>query len=897
MTVFQKVTLASLRKNKVRTVVTVIGILLSAAMICAVTTFVSSLHEYALQSTVYSTGDWHGCELNTTFDTVTTLTASDEVAHTAFGRHVGYADIHSKNEYKPYLYVLGVNGVFLDTMPLHLTEGTYPADSTQLLLPDHLADNGGVFYKIGDTLTLELGERINEDVRLTQQNPCYYYDDSGEEYHNGEALVISDTRTYTVVGFYERPSFEEYTAPGYTAITREDTPQIGERYDVFFKMHDADSIYGFIKEQGLAGDTNSDVLMLSGVFRYSSFSTMLNQLAIIVMALIMLGSVSLIYNAFSISVSERTRQFGLLSSIGATRRQLRRMVLFEAFAVSLIGIPLGIAVGVGGIGITLQLIGQKFAALTSFPGSMSLSVSPLSIVTAIVVALVTVLISAWIPSKRATKIAAVEAIRQNVDIKPPRRPVKSSKLTYRLFGLPGVLARQHYKRNKKKYRTTVLSLFMSIVLFVSSAAFTDYLTDSVGDGFGTNGYDLLFYTTEEDLTAVSADGLLEQLCAEAHVQSGAYVQQTGQIGTVSTDLLTEEYLAEQELYGFSDETVGTEVSLSTSVIFVNDEAFLQMLEQYHLDEARFFNAAQPLAVTVDSSVVFDREQGKYVSVQTLSGDELTVTLSVAKTVEGYDLVDIVDDENGALQYRYRAENGPHDLLILSAEDATIRYTLTSGKTLREHPFFLDTNMIGVVMIYPQSFKNTVLPQTDFSQNTYVYKFIAEDHTAGYQGLRQILLDLHFNSDNLTDYAQQVERSRDMVLIVQVFSSGFIVLISLIAAANVFNTISTNIHLRRREFAMLKSVGMTDKGLYRMMHFECLLYGTKSLLYGLPVAAIVTYLIYGAVSEGFETAFQLPWTAILIAVLSVFAVVFSSMLYAMRKIQKDNPLDALRNENL
>ena len=142
-----------------------------------------------------------------------------------------------------------------------------------------------------------------------------------------------------------------------------------------------------------------------------------------------------------------------------------------------------------------------------------------------------------------------------------------------------------------------------------------------------------------------------------------------------------------------------------------------------------------------------------------------------------------------------------------------------------------------------------------------------------------------------------ESERNLVTIIRVFSYGFNVLISLIAAANVFNTVSTNIGLRRRDFAMLRSVGMTPKGLRRMMGYECLLYGSRALLYGLPTACGVTYLIYGAIMEGYETTFRLPWKALGIASLSVFLVVGATMMYAIHKVKQDNPIDALRNENL
>ena len=142
-----------------------------------------------------------------------------------------------------------------------------------------------------------------------------------------------------------------------------------------------------------------------------------------------------------------------------------------------------------------------------------------------------------------------------------------------------------------------------------------------------------------------------------------------------------------------------------------------------------------------------------------------------------------------------------------------------------------------------------------------------------------------------------EVNESLLIIIQVFAYGFVILISLISVANVFNTISTNISLRRREFAMLKSVGMTQKGFNKMMNLECLLYGAKALAFGLPVSFGVTYLIYLAITQGYSTEFYLPLKAIAIAIISVFLVVFVTMMYAMRKIKKDNPIDALKNENL
>ena len=202
------------------------------------------------------------------------------------------------------------------------------------------------------------------------------------------------------------------------------------------------------------------------------------------------------------------------------------------------------------------------------------------------------------------------------------------------------------------------------------------------------------------------------------------------------------------------------------------------------------------------------------------------------------------------------------------------------------------------MIYPYSMLESVVPEAALNQfrNT-EYFLTSSDHTASFENLATMLTENGLSSRQLFDYAANAETNRNVVTIIRVFAYGFIVLISLIAAANVFNTISTNISLRRREFAMLKSVGMTQKGFRRMMNYECLLYGSKALLLGLPVSCGITYLIYRAVTTAYETSFHLPWAAIGIAVLSVFLVVFATMMYSMSKVKKDNPIDALKNENL
>ncbi len=883
MNVFHKVTLQSLKKNPTRTVVTVIGIVLSAAMICAVTTFASSMRRFAYDNAVYSDGDWHASALGITAEEWDTLSENEQLESAVWSGNIGYAVLDGGiNEYKPYVCLTGVSEGFFDRMPVHLTAGRLPQTTGEVLLPLHVASNGGVRYAVGDTLTLSLGERQYDGVTLTQQNPFIAEEDGAA----GETFVPNGANcTVTVVGFYERPSFEEYTAPGYTVLTVASGGDIAAR-DVYYKMKDPKTVYDFAEEMGFSGEINTNVLMYTGVSRYSGFSTVLYSLATIVILLIMFGSVSLIYNAFSISVAERTRQFGLLSSIGATKKQLRGTVLFEAAAVAVVGIPLGIGCGIGGMAVTLALIGNKFRSL-GFAVPMHMHVSLVSIVAAAVVAMLTVLISAWIPAKRATKVSAVEAIRQNQDVVEKRRGRTTPKIVVKLFGLPGALASKYFRRSRKKYRATVVSLFMSVVLFISASAFCSYLTASVEGGFETFGFDIR-YQPDAD-SPLSIDVLTDTLRDMSLVNEAVYVDGMLMQSTVDETVLTDRYKA-NNLY---TSKVSNEVTVYT--YFVEDAEYRTFLEQNGLSPATYMDPDSPLGVAIDDNVMFDRTEERYVTMRVLKKAQGTFSAEFVSKPEGYHMWEMYYDEDGRRIVRYIQPGEPPAYLEMPYEEAVVAVTVPFGTVLYERPYFVDTTP-DLLLLYPYSAIDALLPQGIAADAPQVM-MKADDHAAACTAIRNYLAEQGLSEVGLEDYAVQAENNRNTVLIIRVFSYGFIVLISLIAAANVFNTISTNIALRRRELAMLRSVGMTQKGFRQMMNYECLLYGGKALLWGLPAAFGVTYLIHLAINQGYETAFQLPWGAVAIAVCSVFSVVFVTMVYAMQKIRRENPIDALRNENM
>ena len=439
------------------------------------------------------------------------ITSDERVESLAAARELGYANAENDNGSKPYFYVLQGNEYFMQTMSVELTDGRLPQTAEEILLPEHYFSFGGERIPIGDTISLNIGSRQSGGEPLGQSN---MYADGEEE------IVNSQARTFTVVGYYERPGFEPYTAPGYTAIVGGGSLSADGIYDIYFLLNnpskDLDAMIESLNEGTYSYSVNWDLLAFSGVSGFDNMRSMLLGMGIVFILIIFVGSVSLIYSVFSISVGERTRQFGLLSSVGATAKQIRRSVFTEAALVCLMGVPFGCVCGVGGIAATLYFLGDAISKFAASEIPMTLSVHPLSIAAAIVITVGTVLVSAMIPARRAAKLSAMEAIRQSKDIKTPkkRKNREYSPLFYKIFGVPAALARKYFSRSRKKYRNTIIALALSVLLFVSAGSFIDALVGTANYALELLDHDILVTLNEvENIPAL--ENAMQQLDALA----------------------------------------------------------------------------------------------------------------------------------------------------------------------------------------------------------------------------------------------------------------------------------------------------------------------------------------------------------------------------------------------
>lgn len=859
MNIFNKVTLQGMKKSRTRTIVTIIGVVLSAAMITAVATFGVSLLNYMTNGAIQKYGDWHVEFLDVPSSFVQERTHDEGVANTAAFENIGYATLDGgKNPKKPYLFIAGYNEEAFDTLPIALAAGRLPKNSGEIVVSGRVATNGGVKFAVGDKLSLAVGSRMDGNKNLGQHDPYI----SGKE-----TLVPKAKRTYTIVGICQSPSFEESSAPGYTLITKADTQDKADNFSIFVTLKNPRGVHAYVSNTAgtQAYVFNDNVLRFMGLSDDNMFNTLLYAVGGIVVAIIMIGSIFLIYNAFTISLNERTRQFGILSSVGATARQLRNSVLFEGLCIGAVGIPIGVIVGIGSIGLVISVVARNFGNILYSNVPLTLTVSIPAIVGAAAVSMITILISAYIPARKAASTPVMESIRQTNEVKVESKAVKTSKLAQRIYGLEGSLALKNFKRNKKRYRSIVLSLVLSVVLFISASAFVTYLKQASERAVEFTTYDISFATQDMD------DSEMLPLYDKLKTADGVYESSYQALMTYSCASKASDLSDDYWEYAGSHSPVET-VNLPMDIQFLDDSTYLNIIKGLGLPAEEYTgqNAKMIAVAKMQGHSNRVEEVDQFSDMFTSSSMSFTIapeTNGEPKTEQG---------QNVSITF---VETVPPDTppIIGNSEQKPYFFRVMAPYSLKEKLETPDTSVD--IKVKGLTFRSKNPSRSVAEMETMIQ---GAGITAEY---------------NLYNIYKMLDQNRNMIFIANVFAYTFIIMISLIAVANVFNTISTNIKLRRRELAMLRSVGMSDHDFNKMMRFECAFYGMRALLFGLPIAVVSSWLIYKGMfiggADGID--FVLPWASIGISVFSVLFIVFITMLYAISKIKKENIIDALRDD--
>lgn len=849
MSILNRLTIKNLRLNKKRTIVTIIGIILSTALMVGIGLLFSSFQDLMIRDTIGYSGKYEA-KYNDV-DLIKLNDIKNKNFTYFYEKPIGFSKTQSSNEYKPYMYITSVNKEYFDE--LKLIEGSFPKNENEVVISNHVITNGGLNYKVGDIVTFTYGKR-NIEGEETLAN---------SEYVPGEEIDITGEVTLKIVGIVERSNFESYSASGYTAFTLDVNSDKGNvnLYVMFDKnkkiIKQSEEL---AKELSYDYDINynSTLLALYGESTYGNVMTTMVSMMMIMLALVSIGCIIVIYNSFAISVMERKKEFGLLSSIGATKKQLAHTVFFEAVVVGVIGIIFGILGAYIGIGCVVLVINNLISDMLDY--KLYLVTNPLFIIIPVIFMIVVIGVSAFIPSRKASKVSPIEAIRQNDDIKINKKKIKTSKFVNKLFGIEGEIALKNIKRNKKKYRVTIVSLFISIVLFISFSSYMNYTLNTASSVMGEVPYDYqISYFGDDPNNDKEALDKINEIVKSSDVKE--YVSYSvSNLSIIGNYTYSDEYL---DFYksAYGDAGIKALNNLKYQSIYI-----------LVLDDNSYNKYKKLVGLDKDSVILLNKFKG--VSY----GNNKRVNYDIPVINNGNINIKICnfDNDEDADTTKYCNKNIDN-----------IFVTNKSFDLIEEFSYMDDFKLIVNKKLY-DSISDSSTHYTQFN--------IISDNT---NNIDKLTKDLDkYSNVNYTNIKEAMKQTNNLILVVKILMYGFISLVTLIGVTSVFNTISTSMALRKREFAVLRSIGLTNRGFNKILFFESLFFGMKSLIFAIPVSIGITVLIHYALADMVSiSTIIIPWKYIIISIVSVFVIVLLTMMYSTSKIKKHNIIEQIREENI
>ena len=895
MKILNKLTVKNLKLNKSRTIVTIIGIMLSCALIMVVAGMAASAQQTMVNLQINVTGNYDLFVKGANKKIIDNAQANRNVKDIYIKQNLGCAYLpQAKFDTKPYINVVAFNEKsFTDCFNVTLKEGRLPQNGNELVLSQSVIENSKVDYKLGDTVALDLGKRVyvsGDEIPLDDTD--YFNDTKGTE-----KLVDTHKKTYTVVGVFNKVSSSYFAADSNSASSSaftlaEENADINDLFISFTSDGEKDYITTSGEILNLTGDDfdnlkndfevylengdfdeasiNKDLLRYKGFALSDEYMSMLFSLAVIIIVIIAISSIFVIRNSFAISITEKTKLYGMLASIGATSKQIRHNVLFEGFVLGIIGIPAGILLGVGVIALLVVILNALLENMLngiSFVYAVPWWVAVISAVMSAVIILFSTLSSAF----RASRIAPITAIRGNNDIKinkNKRKSYKAPRFIKKLFGVGGEIAYKNLKRSKKKYRTTVISIIVTVAMFISISTFIEYGMKITGDHFKDIPYNITVKANDK-LSYDEYENIYKRIIADTDINSSIKACENYYGNIVGlTDYYTEDAKA-AELQGGD----------LAYVFGVDNKSFKEYVTAlgYNYDDVK------------DKALITN--DFKYYNSDNIliKGKEFDLPMNTVVKLypngnPSYTEDDIKEIQKTDPDFVYNPDDYKSvDLVIYDTINKEVPGSIVSGimSTLNE----------GSVLVSEDYFKKLFAEDNEYTSRVIVIDSADPVNTVEY------INNLDIENLDVFNINEQKEMMNAIVLIIAIFAYGFIIVISLIGITNVFNTINTNMRLRSKEFAMLKSIGMTKKEFNRMIRLESLFYGLKSLLIGVPLGLLGGYAIFKATGNTIMLDYSFPTMAVLISIVFVFFVVWLIMKISISKVNKQNIIETIRNDNI
>ena len=934
MNLMKTLTLKNLKLNRKRTIVTIVGIILATALLSALVTLVSSFQYSMIKYQKQKGGDFHVKFSNVKMSELSEFKNNRNIESTFETMGMGFAKLDGcKNEDKPYAYVMATDEAGFERGCFKLIEGRMAKNEDEIVIPRHLKTNGRIDIKVGDEITLDVGKRYDSNTEgVISENSAYE--------NEAETLTDTVTKHYKVVGIMERPGYgmEDYSAAGYTFVTYSDelaaidngtkseaseadtTLTVYSRYTkkalrnkdavtadiigvdekLFAKANNssvemtAEESDRFLKEMENAKYDiyiNGFLISYECVFPIDGTFKALFTVATVVALIIILTSVYCIKNSFNISITEKIRQYGMLASVGATRRQIKSSVKTEAAMLGVVGIPVGTMSGILASLILVKVVNALSAGWLNF--ALSFHTSLPALILAVILSIATIYFSATGSARRAAKVTPLEAIRNTKEIKIKSAKLKTPAIIGRIWGIGGVISYKNIKRNNKKYRTTVTSIVICSVTFIVISYFMSMAFSRVGMSYASVDYNIgINMSCKKDLDIEKLSKLLSGIeGAEDYLVGAGY----------DFDVSKPEYTKEYGEYCGQLYDDSEDVSQMFLITVLDDKSY----DKYASDAGIKNAAAGAILVNKGTFDVYNENSSKYVKKEM----EL-YKYKAGDTIEcGYNVYDDASSDDNAVEGG--TESSTEDNSGYVDEE-----TINNGvrKTV-------DVTIAGVTDKVPIGYKgysNTLLfmNQKGFeslwgdgkngneikpgyaSYSAYVVAENADEYQDTFEKETEENPEYSQISFYVSNLDKQMRDEKSLFTLLGVFAYGLIVVIALIGITNIINTLSTGMELRSREFATLRSIGMTDKQFVGMVRLESVFISVKALVIGVPLGILISYLLCVMMNRMDDAIiYEPPYKAIILCILVVIMLIYAIMKLSMTKLRHNNIIETIKNENL
>lgn len=949
MNLMKTLTLKNLKLNRKRTIVTIVGIILATALLSALVTLVSSFQYSMIEYQKQKDGDFHVKFSGVKMSELSEFKNNRNIESTFETIGMGFAKLDGcKNEDKPYAYVMATDEAGFERGCFNLIEGRMAKNEDEIVIPRHLKTNGRIDIKVGDEITLDVGKRYDSDTEsVIEENSAYE--------HEAETLTGTVTKRYKVVGIMERPGYkmEDYSAAGYTFVTYSDelaaidngskseageadtTLTVYSRYtqkalrnkdavtadiigvdeNLLAKANDssvemtAEESDRFLKEIENAKydiDMNGYLISYECVFPVDGMFKALFTVAAVVALIIILTSVYCIKNSFNISITEKIRQYGMLASVGATRRQIKSSVKTEAAMLGVVGIPVGTMSGILAALVLVKVVNALSAGWLNF--ALSFHTSLPALILAVILSIATIYFSATGSARRAAKVTPLEAIRNTKEIKIKSAKLKTPAIIGRIWGIGGIISYKNIKRNNKKYRTTVTSIVICSVTFIVISYFMSMAFSMVGMSYASTDYNIginMSYKKDIDIEKLSKlvsgiEGVDDYLVGAGYdfdVDKPEYTKEYG------------EYC--RQLYDDSED-----VSQMFLITVLDDKSY----DKYASDAGIKDAAEGAILVNKCTFDVYNENSSKYVKKEMelykyKAGDTIECGYNVYddassddnavegdtesstddnNAVEG-DTESSVDDNNGYLDEE-TINNGVRKTVDVTIAGVTDKVPI--GYKGYSYTTLLFMNQKGFESLWADGKSGNELEPGYASYSAYVVAENADDYQDTFEKETEENPEYSQISFYVSNLDKQMRDEKSLFTLLGVFAYGLIVVIALIGITNIINTLSTGMELRSREFATLRSIGMTDKQFAGMVRLESVFISVKALVIGVPLGILISYLLCVMMNRMDDAImYEPPYKAIILCIVVVIMLIYAIMKLSMTKLRHNNIIETIKNENL